>query len=217
MGPRGTENKSDLLKPKILSKSEPELEPSSAEAVPCPCSATLCPRRKGRHLCAGCKQLALYTERLIPPHFILLLRKSRDVGRDHALPCILRTSISRDPRIHLLPRQSKAWGTRLSLLSSWAGQVNHMAVPIRNPGQGCTGLTRLPLQSKRYWVKGFLGSRPWDLDLQKVASSAEWGMSLERRGAQQRDGEHGEKEDGSIYVAKSQNSPHRLQRIQDLE
>lgn len=153
-GPRGTENKSDLLKPKILSKSEPELEPSCAEAVPCPCSAPLCPRRKGRDLCMGCKQLALDTERLIPPHFILLPRKSRDARRDHALPCILPTSISRDPRIHLIPRQSKAWGTGLSLLSSWARQVNRMAVPIRKLGQGCTGLTRLPLQSKDPGLRG---------------------------------------------------------------
>lgn len=83
---------------------------------------------KDRRLYKGCKQAVLDTEVLISSHFVFLPRKSRDAVGTTALSCIiLSTAIS---RVYLLPRQPEARGPRLSLLSSWAGQMNHMSVLI---------------------------------------------------------------------------------------
>lgn len=69
------------------------------------------------------------------------------------------TDLSRTPPrsisgIYLLSGQPKAWWPRLSLLSSWTRQVNHRALSVLMPGQGCTGLTRLPLQIKDAGLRG---------------------------------------------------------------
>lgn len=124
------------------------------------------------------------------------------------LSCILPMTIS---RVYLLPRQPGAWGPRLSLLASWAGQVNHLSVPILELGQRCTGLTRLPLQSKDIGLRGFLRPEAWDLELQDAASSAKGRMSQERLGA----GDEAKTE--ARPYRKSQDLPHRLQGTQDLE
>lgn len=82
---------------------------------------------KDRSVYKGCTQAALDTKVLLSSHLALLLKKSRDAAGTIALSCILPTTIS---RIYLLPRQPEARGPRLSLLSSWAGQMNHTCVPI---------------------------------------------------------------------------------------
>lgn len=81
---------------------------------------------KNRSVYKGRKQAVLDTEVMISSPLALLPRKSREAVGTTAILCTLPT-IS---RIYLLPRQPKAWGPRLSLLSSWAGQMNHMSVPI---------------------------------------------------------------------------------------